>query len=105
MVEVHVYGKLRQRMGQYRPGEDAVLLVECVPHDTVGSLLVRMGIPVAEISHIFINAMLLATRNGMAAYYGYPHAGADLADWDLALAVGDGDRIGLFGRDMAVLGM
>ncbi|HSJ56757.1 MAG TPA: hypothetical protein VLC95_06235, partial [Anaerolineae bacterium] len=92
-------------VGQYRPGQDIVVLVEPGPQDTVGSLLVGMGIPIEEISHIFVNAKLLATRNSMAAYYGYPHTGSDLSDWNLTVAVEDGDRIGLFGRDMAVLGM
>jgi len=87
------------------PGQDIVLLAEPGPQDTVGSLLEGVGVPVDEISHVFVNARLLATRNSMAAYYGYPHTGSDLADWNLGVPVGDGDRIGVFGRDMAILGM
>jgi len=105
MVEIHVYGKLRQHFEESRPGQDTVVLVEPDPQDTVRSLLEATGIPVDEISHIFVNAKLLSTRNSMAAYYGYPQAGADLTDWGLDVPVGDGDRIGLFGRDMAILGM
>jgi hypothetical protein len=32
-------------------------------------------------------------------------AGSDLSDWDLNVPVDNGDRIGVFGRDMALLGM
>jgi hypothetical protein len=34
-----------------------------------------------------------------------PQSEPDPSDWDLQVAVGDGDRLGLFGRDMAILGM
>jgi hypothetical protein len=105
MVEIHLYGKLRQLLEEYQPRQDTVVVVEPSPHDTVGSLIERMGIPVSEVSHIFVNAKLLATRNRSGVFYGYPQAGSDLADWGLSLAVNDGDRIGLFGRDMAILGM
>jgi hypothetical protein len=71
----------------------------------MGSFLERIGLPVEEIGHVFLNAKLFATRNHLVALYGYPQAGSALSDWDLKVAVGDGDRVGLFGKDMAVLGM
>jgi hypothetical protein len=41
----------------------------------------------------------------MASFYGYPQSGSDLSEWDLSLPVEGGDRIGLFGHDMSILGM
>jgi hypothetical protein len=64
-----------------------------------------MGIPHEEINHIFFNAKLLASRTKMASFFGYQQAGSNLSDWNLNVRVGRGDRIGLFGRDMAILGM
>lgn len=105
MVEVHLYGKLRRYTEEYRPLQDTVILLDPDTVDTLGLLLERTGIPVDEVNHIFLNAKLLATRNRMGSLYGYPQVGSDLSGWDLSVAVGDGDRIGLFGRDMAILGM
>lgn len=105
MVEVHLYGKLRRYAEDYRPGRDTVICLEPGTVDSLGALLEQLGLPAGEVNHIFMNARLLATRNRMAPFYGYPQAGDDLSDWDLDVAVTDGDRIGLFGKDMAVLGM
>ena len=105
MVEIHLYGKLRRYAEDYRPGRDTVVLLEPGAVDSLGALLERLSVPADEINHIFVNAKLLATRNRMAPFYGYPQAGSDLSDWGLDAVVGDGDRIGLFGKDMAILGM
>jgi hypothetical protein len=64
-----------------------------------------MRIPVEEINHIFFNAKLLASRTRMASFFGYEQAGSSLSDWNLNVHVDKGDRIGLFGRDRAILGM
>lgn len=105
MVEVHLYGTLRRYAEADRAGQDVVIRAESGPADTMSSFLERIGVPVEEINHVFLNAKLVATRNHLAALYGYPQAGSDLSDWDLKVAVGDGDRVGLFGKDMAVLSM
>jgi hypothetical protein len=105
MVEIHLYGKLRRFAQEYRPREDTVILLEPGPVDTIGSLLERIKVPVDEINHIFFNARLLASRNRMASFYMLPQSEPDPSDWDLQVAVGDGDRLGLFGTDMAILGM
>ena len=105
MVEIHLYGKLRRYVEEYRPGEGTVVMLEPDPVDTVGSVLERTGVPVGDINHIFLNAKLLVSRTRMASLYGYQQASSDLSNWDLNIAVGDGDRIGLFGKDMAILGM
>ncbi|HSR34713.1 MAG TPA: hypothetical protein VLY63_29435 [Anaerolineae bacterium] len=105
MVEIHLYGKLRRHAKDCRPAEDCVIMYVDASGDTLASVLTQAGIPVDEINHIFVNAKLLASRNRMAPYYGYPQSGSDLSKWDLSIPVEAGDRIGLFGKDMAVLGM
>ena len=105
MVEVHLYGTLRRYAEADRAGQEVIIRAESGPADTMGSFLERIGVPVEEINHVFLSAKLVATRNQLVALYGYPQIGSDLSDWDLKVAIGDGDRVGLFGRDMAVLGM
>ena len=105
MVEIHLYGKLRRYAEVNRLGRGTVIRMEPEPVDTVGSLLKQIGVPVDEVNHIFFNARLLASRNRIAPLYGYPQSGSNLSDWDLDIAVGDQDRIGLFGTDMSILGM
>ena len=105
MVEVHLYGKLRQYAPAPAKGQARVLCVKPQRDETVASLLNNAGIPVDEVNHIFLNARLVATRSHAATLFGYPQAQEDVMDWDLALPVADGARIGLFGRDLVVLGM
>ena len=105
MLEIHLYGNLRHYGQGPRPAHNCVIMVEPHHNETMLSLLARVGIPVDEINHIFFNANLLATRNKMAAYMGLPQVRSTLSDWDLNVQVDHGDRIGLFGTDMAILGM
>jgi hypothetical protein len=105
MVEIHVYGKLRRYVKDPQRSHNSVITLEPRPEETIASLLGHVGIPVDEINHIFFNANLLATHTSMAPYLGYRQSRSDLFDWDLNISVGDGDRIGLFGKDMSILGM
>ena len=105
MVEVHLYGNLRHYAPVPAKGYARVLRVKPQRDETVGSLLQDAGIPVDEVNHIFLNARLLATRSHAATLFGYPQVQEDVLGWDLAVPVADGARIGLFGRDMVVLGM
>ena len=100
-VDVHIYGKLR-RFG-HPTGSDHVLHVVAEDDETLASLLERIEIPVDEIYSIFLNAKLLAARSGMARWIGYQQVRSDPFDWNLDVPVKAGDRIGLFGRDMAAL--
>jgi hypothetical protein len=104
MVEVHLYGKLRHYAAACRPGHDCVVALEPRLTETMASLLARAGIPVDEINHVFFNSKLLATRTRMAPFMGLA-AHSDLFDWNLSVPVNNGDRIGLFGTDMAILSM
>jgi hypothetical protein len=105
MIEIHLYGNLRHYAGDFRAGQGIVLQREAQAGETLASLLEGTGIPASEIGHIFINAKLLATRTSMAPLYGYRQQRDTVFDWDLGLPVADGDRLGLFGTDLPVLGM
>lgn len=105
MVEIHLYGKLRGYAGGARPGQECVLKLAPRPGETLASLLQQAGIPAGEVNHIFLNAKLLASRSMAAPLYGFPQSQPTTDDWELATPLRDGDRVGLFGRDMAMLSM
>ena len=105
MTEIHLYGKLRHYATNGRSARNSVIELELDTRETVTSLLSRVEIPVEEINHIFFNGRLLVSRTKAAAFLGFRQASSDLSDWDLDVPVDNGDRIGLFGRDMALLGM
>ena len=81
--------------------------LEPQPGDTVGATLERLGIPPAEVYHVFLNGALLSTRNSMAPWLVYQQAGASApgrpSSHGLDTPVRPGDRLGLFARDMALL--
>ena len=105
MVEIHLYGKLRGYAGKVRPGQACVLKLDPGPGQTLASLLQEAGIPANEVNHIFVNAKLLASRSMAAPLYGFPQSQATVDDWELDTPMHSGDRVGLFGRDMAMLSM
>ena len=103
MVEIHLYGKLRRYAKHTKAAEGYVIKISPQADDTIASLLVRTGISSEDIYSIFYNRKLLAARSGMARWTGYQKVGSNPFNWDLKVAVKPGDRIGLFGRDMAAL--
>jgi hypothetical protein len=103
MVEIHLYGKMRRYLKKSQPGKGGVLKVSVQPEEKVAELLVRIGIPLDEIYNIFLNSRLLATRSKMAYWMRYQQVHDNPLEWKLDVAVKAGDRIGLFGRDMAAL--
>ena len=103
MIEIRVYGNLRQIARDIPTDADSVIRVSPEPDETLDKLLARIGIPVEEIYSIFYNSKLLAARSGMASMVGYPQVRGNPYDWDLKVDVKSSDRIGLFGRDMAAL--
>ncbi len=105
MVKVYLYGRLRQFGPEPRGDRECFLTLEVEPGYTVGVVLERLGIPLEEIAHIFLNGRLLATRNSMAPWLQYQRAKEEALTFELNLdhPVKEGDRIGLFGRDMAML--
>jgi len=103
MVEIHLFGKLRQYAENKDGLNDHVIRIYPQEGDTITSLLDRAGISKEELYSIFFNRKLLAARSGMAIWIGHRQVRNDPFDWDLNVAVKAGDRIGLFGRDMAAL--
>lgn len=105
MVEIRLYGKLRRFGPDLRGDQETVIYLEAKPSEAVGDVLTRLGIPLEEISHIFLNGRLLATCNSMAPWLRYQRVREDIPTCELNLdhPLRDGDRLGLFGRDMALL--
>ena len=103
MVAIHLYGKLRRFAKESEAGHGSVLKFAPQPGETLEQLLARVGVPLDEIYNIFFNAKLLATRSAMAYWMRYQQVHEDPLEWKLDIAVKAGDRIGLFGRDMAAL--
>jgi hypothetical protein len=103
MVEIHLYGKLRRFVKESEAGHGHVLKVAHRPEETLEQLLARVGIPLDEIYNIFFNAKLLATRSAMAHWLRYQQIHENPLEWKLDIALKAGDRVGLFGRDMAAL--
>ncbi|HID88325.1 MAG TPA: hypothetical protein EYP52_01245 [Anaerolineae bacterium] len=105
MVEVYLYGKLRQYAPDPRPDRESVVRLRVRPGETVGSVLKRLGIAPEEVAHLFLNGALLTTCNSMAPWLRYQRAREDVPTcepaWDTP--VSEGDRLGIFGHDMAML--
>ena len=105
MIEVHLYGSLRCYAPNSRPDQESVVRLEPRPRETVRTVLERLGIPPAEVCHIFLNGALLSTRNSMAPWLRYRQAREGVPNRDLGLdvPVQPDDRLGLFAHDMALL--
>jgi len=99
MVEVHLYGKLRRHAPDARASSESVVQLEPRPGETVRGVLERVGIPREDVCHIFLNGAILSTQNSMAPWLRYPQAQGE--EWDTP--VRNGDRLGVFARDMALL--
>jgi hypothetical protein len=105
MIEVHLYGNLRRCAPEPRPDRENVVQLEPETGQTVGTLLDRLNIPPGEVHHIFLNRALLSTRSTMALWLGYRQTEEGPLGRDLRLEepVRAGDRVALFGHDMALL--
>lgn len=108
MIEIHLYGKLRQHAPDCHARGESVVRLEPQPKETVRTTLERIGIVPDEVFHIFLNGAILATGNSMAPWLKYQQAtggsvGRPVTAAELDRRVHDGDRLGLFARDMALL--
>lgn len=99
MVEVHLYGELRRHAPDSRASDESVVRLEPQPEETVRTAMERVGVSPGEVYHIFLNGAILSTQNSMAPWLKYQQAQGE--GWDTRLH--DGDRLGLFARDMALL--
>ena len=103
MIEIHFYGKLRKKSDIRDVRDTGVLHIKTEKGETMASSLERAGVSADEVHSIFLNAKLFAARSNMVRWLGYQQASTDPMAWDLDVPVNAGDRIGLFGRDMAAL--
>jgi hypothetical protein len=103
MVDIRVFGKLRRFVKELEARHNNLMRIELQPKETLQQLLARLGIPIDEIYTIFLNSKLLASRSLMAYRMGFQQVNEDPLDWKLEVALREGDRIGLFGKDMAAL--
>ncbi len=105
MVDVHFYGRLRRYAEDARPDAVSRREVALERSGTVRELVQQLGIVPEEMGHVFLNNRLLLTVATMNLWLNYPDAGervpADLTPWETPLR--PGDRVALFGQDMALL--
>ena len=99
MVEIHLYGKLRRHAPDSRASGKSMVRLEPRSDETVSTALEQIGIAPDEVYHIFLNGSILSTQNSMAPWLRYQEAQGNGLD----TPVQDGDRLGLFARDMALL--
>jgi len=103
MVDIRLFGKLGCFVKESEAGHDNLMRIAPRPQETLEQLLARIEIPLDEIYTIFLNSKLLVSRSLMAYRMGYQQVHENPLDWNLEVALQEGDRIGLFGRDMAAL--
>jgi hypothetical protein len=103
MIEIRIYGKLRRFISEPEADHSNVMRVTPQPQETLAQVLARIGIPLDDIYTIFLNSRLLVTRSKMAYWIRFQQVHKNPLDWELGIVVKSGDRVGLFGRDMAAL--
>jgi len=108
VVEVYLYGKLRRYAPASRASGQSVVRLDVEDDETVATLLERVGVPSDDICHVFLNGAILSTKNAMAPWLKYEHAdGSSVGRSDTAESldapVHNGDRLGIFAHDMALL--
>jgi molybdopterin converting factor small subunit len=82
MIEIHLYGKLRELADDPTTTAQSIVLVSWQPGDTVGKIVARVGIAKTDLgSNVFLNGRYA----------------------NLESPVQDGDRLGLFPDDMQLL--
>ena len=103
MAEIRLYGKLRRYINESRVVNGHVMKITPQPQETLEQLLARLEIPLDAIYTIFLNSKLLYTRSKMAYWIRYQQVRKNPLDAELDIVIKTGDRVGIFGRDMAAL--
>lgn len=103
MIEIHLFGKLKKQVFDKKAEKDGVVTINPQPSLTMAAALEQTGLSADQIYIIFLNNKLVAARSNMVRWLGYQQMGKDPLSWDLDFEISTGDRIGLFGRDMAAL--
>ena len=82
MLEVYLYGKLRQFSDNQDPRRNSIVFTQVEDGDTIEKIIKRIGIPMMDVGrNIFLNGEYSR----------------------LTRHVEDGDRLGLFPNDMQLL--
>ncbi|HNS51768.1 MAG TPA: hypothetical protein PKO09_11370 [Anaerolineae bacterium] len=104
MIEIRLFGNLRRHAPDAIPASDTILYLPAAETATVGQVLARIGIDPAEVSHVFLNGRLLP-RAAYPITLGYPlAAGQPLTpEGHWGMPVREGDRVGIFPRNMGVV--
>jgi len=108
MIEAHLYGKLREHAPHTSARGESVVRLEPRSDETVATVLERLSISAEDIYHVFLNGSILSSRNSMAPWLRYQEVARHPAERSIASSaldtpVHDGDRVGLFARDMPLL--
>lgn len=104
MIEVRLFGHLRQRVAGSSPTTDTVVHLPALGGETVGQVLAQIGVEPAEVGHVFVNGRLLP-RSVYPITLGYLLAAPEpLAPEEyLAAPVQPGDRLAIFPRTMSAV--
>jgi molybdopterin converting factor small subunit len=81
MIEVHLYGKLREVAETSDVRSESIVRLSYQEGDTIEDVITRLGLTPEELSHLFLNHQYSALNR----------------------PVHDGDRLGLFPRNMSLL--
>lgn len=101
MVEIHPYGQLRVHASDERADSESAIRLPGQAETRVRTVLEEVGIDPDDVCHVFLNRALLNTRDSMASWLRSQESEGEGEGLDTP--VHDGDRLGLFGRDMALL--
>lgn len=80
-IEVHLFGKLKELFKEEKSGDSYCIVINAKHQDTIQDIIKKIGISSREISHAFLNHQYSS----------------------LDRRVKNGDRLALFGRDMALI--
>lgn len=104
MIEVRLFGDLRCYAAGSTSGPGTVVYLPADEGETLGRVLVRMGIEPEKVSNVFINGRLLP-RSAYPITLGYPLAAERplASEGYLDASVKSGDRLGIFPRNMGMV--
>jgi len=80
-IEVHLFGKLKESFEKGKSGNSFCVIINFKNKDAIQDIVKELGIHSSEISHAFLNHQYSSLKR----------------------KVKDGDRLALFGRDMALI--
>lgn len=104
MIEIHLFGHLRRLAANPSPKSESVVGLPPDQGATLGQVLARLGIDLADVGNVFLNGRLLP-RSTYPITLGYP-AVAEVPlspERYLETPVRTGDRLGIFPRNMSAV--